>query len=142
MKTIESWAAMQFYGIVPLTTEPDGLQYRIVCDVTARGKKLVEKAIGVVEIQLEKNWTHGPDGDPYIGSILLSPELFSIIGVYALFDDGCREVWMTRNWDLVGIQQCDSRQTVYNLQMCYGHDLVHCFQCTELVGNLNPQFLS
>jgi len=58
VKTIDSWAGMQPYGIVPLTSEPDGLKYRIVCDVTAKGKLLVEKTLGIAEIRLEKSWDY------------------------------------------------------------------------------------
>lgn len=95
MKTIDCWAGMQPYGIVPLTSEPDGLKYRIVCDVTAKGKQLIEKALGVAEVQLEMNWDYGTNDEPHVGCLLLSPEILSILGVYALLDDGCHEVWMT-----------------------------------------------
>ncbi len=133
---------MQPYGVVPLTSEPDGLKYRIVCDVTAKGKQLVEKALGVVEIQLETNWDYGTNDEPHVGCVLLSPELLSIIGVYALLDDGCHEVWATKSFGLVGIQQSDSQQTVDNLQLYYGSELIQRFSCPDTIGNWNPCFLS
>jgi hypothetical protein len=142
VRTIDCWAGMQPYGIVPLTSEPDGLKYRIVCDVTAKGKQLVEKALGVIEIQLEPNWDYGTNDEPHIGCVLLSPELLSIIGVYALLDDGCHEVWMTKSYGLVGIQHGDSQQTVESLQWRYANDLVQRFIYPETSGSLNPCFLA
>jgi glycyl-tRNA synthetase beta chain len=44
MKSIRSWEDLSVYGIVPLTGEACGLSYRILCDVTAAGKKIIEKA--------------------------------------------------------------------------------------------------
>ena len=44
MKSIRSWDDLSAHGIVPLTGEACGLSYRILCDVTGRGKKIMEKA--------------------------------------------------------------------------------------------------
>ena len=142
VKTIDCWAGMQPYGIVPLTSEPDGLKYRIVCDVTEKGKRLLEKALGMAEAQLEMNWDYGTNEEQHVGSVMLSPEILVIIGVYALLDDGCHEVWTTKSYGLVGIQQGDSQQAVDNLQLYYGHDLVQRFFCPDTLGNRNACFLS
>ena len=142
MKTIDCWAGMQPYGIVPLTSEPDGLKYRIVCDVTAKGKQLIEKALGVTEVQLETNWDYGTNDEPHVGCLMLSPEILSILGVYALLDDGCHEVWMTKSHGLVGIQQGDSQQSLESLQRWYGDDLVQRFIYPETICIWNPCVLS
>ena len=42
MKCIHSWDDLSLHGIVPLTGEACGLMYRILCDVTAPGKKTLE----------------------------------------------------------------------------------------------------
>ena len=44
MKTIHCWNDLSAYGIELLTGEACGLSYRLLCDVTAAGKKLIEKA--------------------------------------------------------------------------------------------------
>ena len=47
MKSIRRWDDLCAHGIVPLTGEACGLSYRILCDVTARGKdsgQIVEAA--------------------------------------------------------------------------------------------------
>lgn len=142
MKTIDSWAGMHRYGIVPLTTEVDGLRYRIVCDVTEKGKRLLEKALGMIEVQLESNWDYGTNEEPHIGCVMLCPEILTIIGVYALLDDGCHEVWATKSFGLVGIQQGDPQHTVDNLQLYYGNELVQRFSCPDTIGSRNPYFLS
>lgn len=140
MKTIRSWDEMPRYGIVPLTIEADGLKHRIVCDVTAKGKELIEKTLGIVEILFESNWDFGTNDEPHIGCIMLGPEILSMIGVYALFDDGCHEVWMTKNYGLVGIQQGDSQPIVESLQACYGDELVHRFIQLETASTWRPPF--
>ena len=42
MKTISSWDDLKAYGIDPLTAEACGLGYRLLCDLTAEGKKILE----------------------------------------------------------------------------------------------------
>jgi len=95
MKTISCWDDLSRDGILPLTGEACGLSYRILCDATARGKRLLEKALSVVEIRLHENWNHGTDSDPHVGSIMLGPELLSVLGVFALLEDG----W-TKHWEI------------------------------------------
>jgi hypothetical protein len=142
VKTINCWAEMKPYGILPLTTEPDGLQHRIVCDVTAQGKQLIEKALGVVEIQLATNWDYGTNDEPHAGSLMLSPAMLSILGVYALLDDGCHEVWMTKSQGLVGIQQGDSQDVIANINLWYGDDLAYRFFHPGTSCNWNPSVIS
>jgi hypothetical protein len=137
VKIIACLAEMASYGIVPLTNEPDGLQYRMVCDLTAKGKQLVEQALGLAEIQLQPSWDYGTNDEPHIGSMLLIPEILPILGVYALLDDGCHEVWTTRNNGLVGIQQGDSQELVQNLQSFYEFDVLHRFIYPVTIGNWN-----
>ena len=86
MKTIHCWDDLSRFGVVPLTGEACGLMYRILCDVTAKGKRLVEKAIGVAEVRLHENWNRGTDTDPHVGSIMLAPELLPFLGVFALLE--------------------------------------------------------
>jgi hypothetical protein len=127
---------MQPYGIMPLTIEPDGLQYRVACDLTIKGKQLIEKALGVVEIQLEENWDYGTNAEPHLGSIMLSPAMLLILGVFALFDDGCHEVWATKNQGLIGLQQGDPQDLVESLRLLYGKELAQQF-VYPTAGNWN-----
>ena len=52
MQSIHAWDDLSRYGIIPLTGEACGLMYRILCDVTRRGQKTLEKAFGIVQLRL------------------------------------------------------------------------------------------
>ena len=44
MKTIVRWDHLSEFGIIPLTGESCGLGYRMLCDVTVKGKIILKKA--------------------------------------------------------------------------------------------------
>ena len=142
MKLINDWDNLRAYGIFTLTTEPDGLRYRIVCDVTEKGKRLIERALGVIEARLDKNWDYGTNEEPHVGCIMLTPEILATIGIYALLEDGCHEVWTTRSHGLIGIQHGDSNQIVEQLQQCFGFDVVARFYCLDPFGKRDTSFLT
>jgi hypothetical protein len=72
MKSIRCWDDLSAHGIISLTGEACGLSYRILCDVTARGKKTLEKALGVAQLGLQENWNHGNADDPHVGSSVVA----------------------------------------------------------------------
>ena len=84
MKSIHCWDDIRPFGVVPLTGEACGLSYRILCDVTARGKRTLEKALGIAQLGPHENWNHGNADDPHVGSVMLAPDLLPFIGVFAL----------------------------------------------------------
>lgn len=63
MKTIRSWGDLADYGIVLLTGEACALTYRVLFDLTARGKKTVEKCFSA-KIESEP-WNRGDESDPH-----------------------------------------------------------------------------
>ena len=75
MKTITRWDHLSEFGIVPLTGESCGLGYRMLCDVTAKGKTVLEKCFGIPDLRLPDNWNQGSEAEPHVGSIMLAPEL-------------------------------------------------------------------
>lgn len=105
MKTIAAWRDLESYGIDPLTGEACGLMYRILCDVTLPGKAIVEKCLGC-QVVLPESWNRGSDAFPHIGSILLATEMLVPLGVFALLENGCREVWLVGQ-ALLGIEVTD-----------------------------------
>ena len=107
MKSIRCWDNMSAYGIIPLTGEACGLSYRILCDVTAAGKKTLERAFDVAQLGLRENWNHGNPDDPHVGCVMLAPDLLTFIGVFALLESGCREVWLTKSRQVLGIEADD-----------------------------------
>ena len=70
MKTVSHWDALEPFGITALTGEACSLGYRLLCNITATGKRIVERCLGV-EIQ-SQNWNHGSDDDPHVASIMLT----------------------------------------------------------------------
>ena len=112
MRTINCWDELRPYGIDLLTGEACGLSYRLLCDVTQKGKKIIEKALGVTSLELPENWNRGGDDDPHVGSIMLVPELLMPLSIFALLEFGCSEVWRTKSGGVVGIEASDPPERV------------------------------
>jgi len=142
MKTIGCWDDLSRHGIVPLTGEACGLMYRILCDVTARGKKTLEKAFGVAELKPQDSWNCGSDTDPHIGSIMLAREVLPFVGVFALLEDGCPEVWLTKGNTLVGIDRTDREEDVERFKRFHADDLVRRFAYSGTAGDRNQHVMS
>ena len=142
MKTISSWDDLSRHGIVPLTGEACGLMYRILCDVTALGKKTLEKALGVAELKLHESWNRGTDGDPHVGSVMLAREVLPFVGVFALLEDGCPEVWLTKGNALVGIEPTDREEDVERFKQFHASDLARRFAYSGTAGDRNQHVMS
>lgn len=71
MLTINGWNDLRQFGIDVLTGEACGLSYRLLCDVTKEGKQTLEKALGVIALELADNWNNGSATDPHVGSVML-----------------------------------------------------------------------
>jgi hypothetical protein len=125
-----------------LTGEACGLSYRILCDVTATGKKTLEKALSVTQLTLHENWNHGTADDPHVGSVMLPPDLLSFIGVFSLLEDGCREVWLTKGQTVIGIDVEDSPDQVEAFQRFHAKDLVRRFGYAGTAGDRNQHMMT
>jgi hypothetical protein len=112
MKTISNWVDLEPFGIVLLTAESGGLSYRYLCDVTARGRSILQKMLGVPDLCLSAPWNRGTEADPHVGSILLTPCLFVPVTVFALLESGYTEVWLYRGDNLLGIEPSDSPEKI------------------------------
>jgi hypothetical protein len=119
MRTINSWDDLRPLGIDALTGEACGLSYRLLCDVTERGKLTIQKALGVNTLDLPENWNSGTEEKPHVGSVMLAPEFLLPLAIFALLEDGCVEVWRTRSGSLVGIEPSDSSEHVESLRQFY-----------------------
>ena len=120
MKTITRWDHLSEFGIVPLTGESCGLGYRMLCDVTAKGKTILEKCLGIPDLHLPESWNQGSQAEPHVGSVLLAPELLVPIAVFALLENGCKEVWKVENQGVHGIQFSDPPDTAESLKKWLG----------------------
>jgi hypothetical protein len=70
MKTVSHWDALREYGIDVLTGEACSLMYRILCDLTLNGKRIVERCLSV-HIESE-NWNSGSKEDPHVASSVVA----------------------------------------------------------------------
>ena len=123
MQKITCWDDLRPYGIFALTGEACGLSYRLLCDVTERGKQIIEKALGIANLGLPENWNRGDAADPHIGCVMAAPELLVPLGVFALLENGCREVWRTKSDGLLGIEPNDDPQRVEGVKRFHAdHD--------------------
>src|SRR5215831_7531739 len=65
MKTVTCWNDLQPLGIIPLTGEACGLMYRILFDVTEKGRKVLSKCYGIPNMSLPEPWNSGSKDDPH-----------------------------------------------------------------------------
>ncbi len=142
MKSITRWDHLSEFGIVPLTGESCGLGYRMLCDVTAKGKAILEKCLGVSELRLSDNWNQGSEAEPHVGSIMLAPELLVPIAVFALLDSGCKEVWKAGDQGVHGIQVNDPPDTAESLKKCLGVESLRRLAYRGTAGDRNVHLMS
>ncbi len=142
MKTINCWDDLTRYGVVPLTGEACGLMYRILCDVTARGKGILEKALGAIELRLPESWNRGSDDNPHVGSVMLAREVLPFVGIFALLESGCPEVWLTKTGGLIGIEPADPSEEVERFKRFHADDLVRRFAYSGTAGDRNQHMMS
>ena len=116
MKTISCWDHLGPYGVLALTGEACSLGYRLLCDLTENGKRIVERCLSV-HIESE-NWNHGSDAAPHIASIMLTHEMLMPLAVFALLESGCHEVWTTGG-AAIGIEPGDPADQAERLKQVY-----------------------
>lgn len=107
MKLVQCWNDLQAFGLDCLTGEACGLNYRILFDATEQGQKVLAKCFGIPNLVLAEPWNRGTDQNPHVGSIMLSREMLVPIGIFALLESGCSEVWLDGD-RLFGIEPADS----------------------------------
>ena len=137
MKTISCFEDLSPHGVIPLTGEACGLSYRILCDVTAKGKELLEKVLGVQELGMSENWNRGSETEPHIGSVMLIPELLTALGVFALLEQGCKEVWTVRGRGVFGFEPNDDPQMIHAFKTVHDKELGRRFGYFGTAGDRN-----
>ena len=135
MKTIACWDHLRAYGINTLTGEACSLMYRLLCDITEDGKRIIEKCLGC-ELKPPENWNSGA-----IGSIMLSPEMLVPIAVFALLEAGCREVYVLKG-AVVGIEAEDIGETLERFRRYHGEEITRRFAYTGPFQDRNQHQMS
>jgi hypothetical protein len=105
MKELSSWGHLHEFGIDCLTGEACAVGNRLLCDVTKRGKMILETMLGS-ELTLKENWNSGASKyDPHIGSIMLPRQMFSAVAIWCLFSAGTEyaEVWAMTDGTVRGL---------------------------------------
>lgn len=108
VKVISRFPDLVPFGIDALTGEACAYCYRILCDVTARGRRILLRALGIPDIALHAPWNAGTPEDPHIGSCMLAQALLEMLAVFALLDDGAREIWIFSNGPVIGFYPGDT----------------------------------
>lgn len=142
MKTIRRWDDLRDYGIIVLTGEACGLSYRLLCDVTTRGKRTLEKALSVQELRLGGNWNCGSPGEPHVGSLMLAPECLTFVAAFALLESGCREAWATNSSGVVGIEPQDEPERLEAFRTVYAGELLRRFAYAGTAGDRNRHLMT
>jgi len=107
MKTISRLADLERYGIISLTGEADNLCFRMLCDLTDRGRRLIAETYSLKTEGFNDAWNPGTDSDPHVASMMLPYDAWKDIGVLALLVT-CSTVLVTDGGGLFGIEKDES----------------------------------
>ena len=142
MKSINCFNDLLPFGIDPLTGEACGLSYRILCDVTENGRKILAKAFGIPTFTLSEAWNRGTTTDPHIGSIMLAFEMLTPLAVFALLESGCTEAWIVRDGGVIGIEPTDSPVMIEANRLLVGDRLARKLGYRGTAGDRNVHMMS
>jgi hypothetical protein len=124
VKTVACWDALREFGIDALTGEACGLGYRLLCDVTRKGKQVLEKCFGIPNLTLPSSWNPGTKEDPHVGSIMLAFRMLTPVAVFALLEGGCTEVFLSGDGTVYGMEPSDDRERcLKNLEVTHKEGL-------------------
>ena len=73
---------------------------------------------------------------------MLAPDLLPFIGVFALLEAGCREVWLTKVQTVLGIEADDSPDQVEMLHRFHANDLTKRFGYSGTAGDRNQHMMT
>ncbi len=137
MKSISSWSHLEPFGIVFLTGEACGLSYRYLCDATAKGRGILEAAFGLQCLNLEEPWNTGSKDSPHIGSLLLPPDLFATLAVFALLESNHLEAWVCKNGTVLGFDAHDTQDEKEQTARFLEGEVVRTFAYRGTAGSRN-----
>ncbi len=83
IRSIRSWDDLKEYGIRYLTGEACGMSMRLLCDVTSRGRGLIEGFLSAKLVD-GSNWNGGSADDPHVASVMLTRAVFNDLAAYIL----------------------------------------------------------
>ena len=142
MRTITSWNDLEPYGIVPLTGEACGLMYRILFDVTARGPEHRREVLRHRRTSTcPSRGTAGQREDPHVGCIMLTHEMLQPLAVFALLENGCKEVYLMGH-GVVGIEPGDPADAAETMRRAYNVEYARRLSYGGTAGDRNVHVMS
>jgi hypothetical protein len=141
MKTISSWRDLQPYGIDLLTGEACGLSYRLLCDVTEQGRRIIGKCLGIPNMVLPESWNRGTAETPHVGCIMLTREMLEPLAVFALLESGCKEVYLVKG-SVVGVEPSDEADAIDVVKRIAGVDYARRLAYQGTAGDRNVHVMS
>jgi hypothetical protein len=91
---------------------------------------------------MHENWNHGTASNPHIGCVMLVPEMLTAVAVFALLDDGCREVWTVRGRGVFGFEPCDDPQQLHCFKTVHAEELGRRFGYFGTAGDRNVHVMT
>lgn len=86
---IQGWNDMHRFGIGILTGEACGLGMRLLCDLSEKGKRLLEEFLGGCASFTEgSNWNSNVDNEPAVASALLAYSSWRELAAFCLLKEG------------------------------------------------------
>jgi hypothetical protein len=80
---------MPKFGINVLTGEACGLGMRLLCDLTEKGKLLIEEFFGgCLTLQAGSNWNSNVGDEPAVASVMLPHSIWLELAAFALLKEG------------------------------------------------------
>lgn len=112
MKRIDNLHELRPYGVDVLTGESDLHCYRVLCDLSERGKRIIERVLDV-QLTLHDPWNSGTKDEPSVGSLLIPYEFVPCIAAFALLSDcNVTEVFLLKDGSALGfgVEDVDTKE--------------------------------
>ncbi|MFO0945646.1 MAG: hypothetical protein U1D30_06840 [Planctomycetota bacterium] len=128
---------LDLFGIEPLTGEACGLMMRVLCDVTSKGKQILESVLCTAS-------SYSPRGTPagrtiHVGSIA-APQFFGPIAVFCL--GGHHTAHVLANGVVAGIGKEDPPELVEQWRLLHTGDIERRFTYAGTAGDRNIHQMS
>ncbi len=105
------------FGIQALTGEACGFTMRLLCDVTAKGKRIAMQWLGLPhDTPLRKAWNRGTAEDPHVGCLMLQGNQLQGLAVVAFAQANFQCAVILQNGDVMGVSrpETDEQRTEYH----------------------------
>ena len=120
MKIIYTLQDLEPYGVNLLTGEADRLSFRILCDLNEDGCALVSDYLGLPrDTKYADNWNSTVNGQPAIGSVMLSADTLWELARFALLTVDKFDAVIKAN-GLLGLNY-DEPHAAWHLQQASGN---------------------